>query len=859
MLNNFRRFLSSISTSADSHNSSYSVNIDYIEIPIEEWSHKVVMNFLYKEQFFELMNKVAKLKYEGPDLLKSNQVLQQELSVHEDEITELLTRVEKVKLKQGYYRRKQLEQEYESITPRSGGTSSKSIPVTIGASSATSSHHSSSSSSSPSSSSSHRQKLNKAPNSSSSYHPHHHQQQHYTSNLMGTVKLSSTLDHSQLLMQQQQQQQRHHHLMNPNGVYNNINNNNNSSTFSKSEAPLSGGMQAYSMLCSTFLTQEDNINSNNNNNNGDSSSTSSSLSSRKQFQSNGGLTFDANARINPQRTTHNNHHHSPKTISTSPLNVFPPNTPPPTRSQDGTLQINDRRYELLKETFKKQLKESQLLAERSYRLQKFKNCFTGSDATSLIYRMISEGIASATRFDAIDIGNKMIKDGFIKHVLGSEDFKDESLQYYIINEDKAITEDRSSSSKTLSSAFFVEEDRSITKDITTPATTDLIMNGQIGKKMLTLITNPDTLLEALVFSQNILSEKEKQGIEIVKKKLSRLKYPVSDVQLPAIVQDLTIPERFCYNYLNPNRIPRNKKELLEKIDGAQFLTIGLAVICTNSLGGEIYSFALLVGTFLVEFSDRAFLALVREKDFNCVDFIELSTIKEKENIELCLKTVSKCCCKWNERQVGKNSNSKTFVTELFRWIDIPDSTVQRVVSQIETAVDYYPINSKSIILHKDQLDAIIKIADMREGGISPSLRQVLEDCSSSHSKKLTFRTHADLDEFCFLLKNTNILNSVQNLLLTAFDKNFFCQYRENINLPNSEPILYETCQSLGLDRGFTNSTSICKIDDKYSCAFQGHGIAKKLELPSSVSTSIESSPSPYQYFPCSVPLPHRSQ
>ncbi|KAG2392573.1 hypothetical protein C9374_011298 [Naegleria lovaniensis] len=839
MLNNFRRFITSISSSADSHNSSYSVNIDYIEIPIEEWSHKVVMNFLYKEQFFELMNKVAKLKYEGPDLLKTNETLQHELSVHEDEITELLSRVERVKLKQGYYRRKQLEQEYESgsgvgggaRTPRTADTSNKSIPVTIASSSSspTSPHHN-----------------HKGATS-------HYNQQHNstTSQLMGTVQLSSTLDNSQL------QQQRH--LMMNGGM------NSNTTVLSQSmrtpttsnnfhhqhhnnnlnhEPPLSG-MQAYSMLCSTFLTQE-------NNDTNTSSSSMASTTRKQRPRSNGGLTFDARA----LRSDHNKGNHSPKTTA-SPLNVFPPTASPPTRSQDGTLQMNEKRYELLKETFKKQLKESQLLAERSYRLQKYKNCFTGSDATSLIYRMISEGIASATRFDAIDIGNKMIKDGFIKHVLGSEDFKDESMQYYIINEDKTVPEDRTSSSKTLASAIFVEEDRAITKDITTPATTDLIMNGQVGKKILTLISNPDTLLEALVFSPSSLSEKEKQGMEIVKKKISRLKYPVSEVQLPAVIQDLTIPERFCYNYLNPNRIPRSKKEALEKIDGTQFLTIGLAVICTNSLGGEFYSFALLIGTFLVEFSDRAFLALVREKDYNCVDFIELSTIKEKENIELCLKTVSKCCCKWNERAAGKNSNSKTFVTELFRWIDIPDSTVQRVVSQIETVVDNYPINSKSIILHKDQIDTIIKIADLRERGISPSLRQVLEDCSASHAKKLTFRTHADLDEFCLLLKNTNILNSVQNLLLTAFDKNFFCQYCENINLPNSEPILYENCQSLGLDRGL-DSTTICKIDDKYSCAFNGHGIAKKLELPPSLATS-EISPSTYQYFPCNIPLPHRSQ
>ena len=664
-----RRMFGAISESttvSESENSACTMNIDYMEIPIEEWSLKVVLYFLQKEQFFELVKRTERLKYEGLDLIhKDKEQLMQELKIHEDEAIELMSRVERVKRKQGYYEREK--------------------------------------------------------------------------------------------------------------------------------------------------------------------------SRRKPSSRNVDMSIDASSSMDKNRQRRSGAFAVPKSLPYSPTSPPTSLSVPNVTSDSGKLHVHH--YLKLRDAFKQQANE-QLLAERSYRLQKYKNCFTGSDATTLLHRLLGEISVASTRFDAIELGSRLIKDSFIRHVLEENDFKDDTSQLYEFVEDSAMTP-----RKQVSSLTMVEEDKEITKDIATPATTDFSNTILNGKNLLVINSNPDTILEPLVFSNNHLSEKEKNTLDCVKKKLARLKYQIPDFQIAAIAQDLSIPERYWYSYLNPNRLSKVKKQFLTNEDGrSPFLTISLALIRKDNMAGEIYTFALLIGSFLVEYSDRYGLALVREKDYQCVDYIDLAVIKEKENVELCLKSVSKCCCNWNGKKQSESATSKTFISELFRWVDIPESTVQRTLDQMDSSSTSYPINSKCMRLGRSQTEQLNNLANTQP--ISDSLKKLLEDCGRTN--KLTFYNHSDLDEFCLLTKGSGILNSVQQLLLSAFDKTFFCQFEQDINLPNSEPIAYERAQQIRSD--------VPKIGTSCSCAFDGHGVSSlSIEYPTPNVLPF----SPYQYFPCTVPLPSR--
>ncbi|EFC47943.1 predicted protein [Naegleria gruberi] len=734
-----RRMINAISQSSESgksDNSAYALNIDHMEIPIEEWSHKVVTCFLYKEQFFELIPKVTKLKYEGVDFLtKNKEQLTAELKVHEDEITELMARIESVKVKQKYYSKA------NRLTLSETDTADINSQPAVG---------------DPSS-----------PNNTSNGIAIKNKPIDSTRNMSGSPS-AQTL----------------------------------------SASPMNG-----SRVPPPGLTELDR------------QRRGTGLERGKLPSSPTGATSPSSSSISPPA------------------------------SSSGEAHLNISNIQLLKivESFKRQLKENDLLAERSYRLNKYKNTFTGSDATTLLHKLMRDVAKSATRFDAIDLGNAMIRDGFIKHVAEDEDFKDEPGQLYFISDDPRARDSLNLNNKKGSSAFFAEEDRSITKDIMTPAATDLIYRGDCASKMIVLIKNTDTLLESLIFQAGMLNDKEKKTLEAVTKKLKNLNYPVPEVQISLVAQDLSLSERYLYSYLNPNRIPRAKKTLLqEKSCGKQFMDIGLALTCTEGLAGEFYTFALIVGTFIVEFSDRCHLALVREKDSSFVNFFHITTINDKENIELCLKTVSKCCVKWNEKPVAKNINSKTFVTELFRWIDIPESVIETVASDMDF-ISNYPINSKSLFLQKGQLEEIYKVSETVE--ITSSLQTLLSQITN---QTITFYKHSDLAEFYLIA--SHLLNPVQKLLISSFAKTFMRQFNEGINLPNSEPMSYKAAKKITKER-------LCKIDDVFTCPFKGHGICtKNVKYPKAANseneTPVQSESSPsdsltYQYFPCNISLPTR--
>ena len=77
-------------------------------------------------------------------------------------------------------------------------------------------------------------------------------------------------------------------------------------------------------------------------------------------------------------------------------------------------------------------KDNVKLSDRSYRLKTYKQCFVGSEAVDYLV----ESGATATREDAVLLGNAFIEMHMIEHVLRDHAFKDEYLFYRLVGENE---------------------------------------------------------------------------------------------------------------------------------------------------------------------------------------------------------------------------------------------------------------------------------------------------------------------------------------------------------------------------------------------------------------------------------------
>jgi hypothetical protein len=82
-----------------------------------------------------------------------------------------------------------------------------------------------------------------------------------------------------------------------------------------------------------------------------------------------------------------------------------------------------------------QFKSNVKLLDRSYRLKTYKQCFVGSEAVDYL---VQSG-ATATREDAVLLGNAFIEMHLIEHVLRDHAFKDEYLFYRFIGENERMS------------------------------------------------------------------------------------------------------------------------------------------------------------------------------------------------------------------------------------------------------------------------------------------------------------------------------------------------------------------------------------------------------------------------------------
>ncbi|KAL9642624.1 hypothetical protein ABK040_009703 [Willaertia magna] len=272
-----------------------------------------------------------------------------------------------------------------------------------------------------------------------------------------------------------------------------------------------------------------------------------------------------------------------------------------------------------------------------------------------------------------------------------------------------------------------EYKKELLKDLLNSSVTDLIKikKNKIYKNKLIIVKDQNPLLELSIYNQLQLTNKEKEQLNKMKLKLNHLlknnnflinylnnntingsnnEEDYNDNPLIEMTcQNLILNDRFKYIYLNPNRINKNKQLKLQNTlqhntlqNTLHFIDINIAIIRNDYLNR--YDIGLLIGTFLFIYSIELELIIVREVDFNFIDFIKLFTIYGLENIYNCFDCISKCCCSINLNSnsiIGNNNLQNNNLQNSLQNVNSINSSI-KFISKMLTWIDF---NNQELILN----------------------------------------------------------------------------------------------------------------------------------------------------------------
>ncbi|KAG2394214.1 hypothetical protein C9374_003978 [Naegleria lovaniensis] len=172
-----------------------------------------------------------------------------------------------------------------------------------------------------------------------------------------------------------------------------------------------------------------------------------------------------------------------------------------------------------------------------------------------------------------------------------------------------------------------------------------------------------------------LSAQEGHYVEKVIEKLKAMELNCSndEEKIEEIAQNLAIPERFKYIYLNPENIDINA---LDSTSEKPYMTIQLLLNYRSDLKDEecpvgAFYFSVAIGLFCIEWNDQS-VACVRRRDITNSEFIEIETIYTLYEIDALMTTVSKVCTEWNSTRKFdiKKCNQQHFVVDMLHRLNI---------------------------------------------------------------------------------------------------------------------------------------------------------------------------------------------
>ncbi|EFC44835.1 hypothetical protein NAEGRDRAFT_79623 [Naegleria gruberi] len=171
-----------------------------------------------------------------------------------------------------------------------------------------------------------------------------------------------------------------------------------------------------------------------------------------------------------------------------------------------------------------------------------------------------------------------------------------------------------------------------------------------------------------------LTPQEAHSIENIVKKLKNinsLSCLTDESKLEEIAQNLAIPERFKFFYMNPD-----SSVSVDDDTEKPFITVQLLLNHRKDLTDEEYPlgafyFSIVIGPFCIDWSESG-IACVRRKDISMSELIEIETVYTMYEIDSVFNTVSKVCCEWSatRKYDAKKTNQQHFVVDLLHRISI---------------------------------------------------------------------------------------------------------------------------------------------------------------------------------------------
>ncbi|KAG2381506.1 hypothetical protein C9374_006495 [Naegleria lovaniensis] len=326
--------------------------------------------------------------------------------------------------------------------------------------------------------------------------------------------------------------------------------------------------------------------------------------------------------------------------------------------------------------------------------------------------------------------------------------------------------------------------------------------------------NPIPVSEASLWNVSKMEFKHLDRIEAVKRKLKIFGSLLSKEQVSIIAQNYTFPHRFLYKYLNPKRLPQYGHA---QTNGEEFLKIKLVMmkqsptsvkrqlnmnpLLKNKMTTDVIQCALLVGPWLIEWTDYAMAIVRSQPTFTPLSVIELGTIRGDTQVKLAVRNLASFCSFWTvEKQYTLNKYNTLqfchyalmFMQNLTDKSPSPPNAILIPQSHLylsalkEESYGEMSFTFQEISLAKQIFDRSDCIWDLKN------------ELSKSNFQRIKFHSHHMLDEFVKIMQRhlPNYFTStptgrIDYELLRGFDRAFWIQ--ENSKPKNQNVIQVVKC------------------------------------------------------------------
>ncbi|KAL9652261.1 hypothetical protein ABK040_011921 [Willaertia magna] len=304
-----------------------------------------------------------------------------------------------------------------------------------------------------------------------------------------------------------------------------------------------------------------------------------------------------------------------------------------------------------------------------------------------------------------------------------------------------------------------------------------------------------------------LTVQQRQAFENAVEKVQSLKYAIKPELVDVLSQDLIIPERFKYKFLNPDRLKQRGeggrrgvflkvKLVITEMDQAVFHRICRRFANTfsstvkNSKWGMFHT-ALIVGPWYLEWNDSSLSTVRKKSSSKAVFTVDIAKIEGQKEVNEVIDSIAQLCTVWNGYKIYENDtcNCQHFVIDLLEYLGL-GSNFEELLQRYTPLREYM-----TKLKQKGVCDMLYYVDD--------KLAKMIKDSTNaSHAlkelvkhKKVKFTTHKILDEFVIFIEQYLPLYMQQHPqeyeLLKSFDRAFWLrsQSSQTDNTDAVEPLV----------------------------------------------------------------------